>query len=408
MQALERRLGVTGSIAIGVAAMVGAGVFFVWAPAWDLAGEWMLVSLALATIVATLNGLVTTQLAIRVPTSGGIYSYGRAYRGEFVGFVAGWLFITGKTASAAAIALIAATYVLPDQPRGLAVAFIVAFSAVVISGIRATATLSIGIVAVVVGGLVFLAVPAIASEGVSITFGSLPGWGVLSAAGLMFFSFAGYARMATLGEEVRDPVRTLPRAIIGALVIVLTLYALLALALIPTFAANGVSPAPLTALVSGDAMWLVGLLALVASLGSLLAILAGLSRTSLQMARHRDLPGALAHLSPATKGPLFSELAVAAGAITLVLVTDPLWLVGLSGTGVLSYYAIGHYSALAQPRAERFLPPVVPILGLVLCLVLVVSLPVASLIAGVSWTLLGVLWFVIARSIRRRKNPPQG
>jgi len=391
-------------MAIGVAAMVGAGVFFVWAPAWNLAGEWMLASLALAALVATLNGLVTTQLAIRVPLSGGIYSYGRTYRGEFVGFLAGWLFVTGKTASAGAIALIAAQYVLPDQPWPLAVAFIVAFSAVVISGVRTTATLSIGIVAVVVGGLMVLAVPTIATEGVSITFGSPPGWGVLSAAGLMFFSFAGYARMATLGEEVRNPVKTLPRAIIGALAIVLALYAVLALALIPTFSASGVNDAPLTALVSSGATWLVGLLALIASLGSLLAILAGLSRTSMQMARNRDLPGLLAQLSPTTRGPLFSELAVAGVAIILVLFTDPLWLVGLSGTGVLGYYAIGHYSALAQPRAERFLSPVVPLVGMVLCLVLVASLPVASLIAGVVWTLLGVLWFVVARSIRRRKT----
>lgn len=395
-------------MAIGVAAMVGAGVFYVWAPAWSLAGEWMVVSLALAATVATLNGLVTAQLAIRVPLSGGIYSYGRAYRGDFVGFVAGWLFVTGKTASAAAIALIGAQYVLPDQPRPLAVAFIVAFSAVVISGIRATAAFSIGVVAVVVGGLVVLTVPAIASEGVSISFGASPGWGVVSAAGLMFFSFAGYARMATLGEEVRNPVRTLPRAIIGALLIVLALYGLLVVAVLPIFARAGASDTPLTALVPPDSTWLVGLLALVASLGSLLAILAGLSRTSMQMARHRDLPGILATLSPSTRGPLFSELAVAGAAISLVLFTDPLWLVGLSGTGVLSYYAIGHYSALAQPRSERFLSPVVPLLGLVLCVVLVASMPAASLIAGSAWTLVGVLWFAIARSIRRRKAAALG
>lgn len=395
-------------MAIGVAAMVGAGVFYVWAPAWSLAGEWMVVSLALAATVATLNGLVTAQLAIRVPLSGGIYSYGRAYRGDFVGFFAGWLFVTGKTASAAAIALIGAQYVLPDQPRPLAVAFIVAFSAVVISGIRATAAFSIGVVAVVVGGLVVLTVPAIASEGVSISFGASPGWGVVSAAGLMFFSFAGYARMATLGEEVRNPVRTLPRAIIGALLIVLALYGLLVVAVLPIFARAGASDTPLTALVPPDSTWLVGLLALVASLGSLLAILAGLSRTSMQMARHRDLPGILATLSPSTRGPLFSELAVAGAAISLVLFTDPLWLVGLSGTGVLSYYAIGHYSALAQPRSERFLSPVVPLLGLVLCVVLVASMPAASLIAGAAWTLVGVLWFAIARSIRRRKAAALG
>ena len=397
MQSLERRLGVVGSMAIGIAAMLGAGVFFVWKPAFDLAGEWLLLSLGIAALVATLNGLVTTQLAINHPVSGGIYSFGRHYRGPLVGFMAGWFFLTGKTGSAAAIALIAATYLVPDYAGVVAAALIAVFTGIVIAGIRATATVSLLIAAVVLSGLVALSTPAIAERGINLTMSTTPGLGVLTAAGLMFFAFAGYARMATLGEEVKDPRRTLPRAIVGALVVVLALYALVALAVIPRFADSGAPEAPLTVLTTGLAPGLLTALAVLACGGSLLAILAGLSRTGLQMARHRDIPGALARISPRTGGPLVAEVSVGLVAIVLVLLTDPLWLVGLSSTGVLAYYAIGHYSALAQPATERFLPAVVPVSGLVLCVVLVATLPPLSLLAGLVWAAAGIVWFVIAR-----------
>ena len=397
MQSLERRLGVVGSMAIGIAAMLGAGVFFVWKPAFDLAGEWLLLSLGIAALVATLNGLVTTQLAINHPVSGGIYSFGRHYRGPLVGFMAGWFFLTGKTGSAAAIALIAATYLVPDYAGVVAAALIAVFTGIVIAGIRATATVSLLIAAVVLSGLVALSTPAIAERGIDLTMSTTPGLGVLTAAGLMFFAFAGYARMATLGEEVKDPRRTLPRAIVGALVVVLALYALVALAVIPRFADSGAPEAPLTVLTTGLAPGLLTALAVLACGGSLLAILAGLSRTGLQMARHRDIPGALARISPRTGGPLVAEVSVGLVAIVLVLLTDPLWLVGLSSTGVLAYYAIGHYSALAQPATERFLPAVVPVSGLVLCVVLVATLPPLSLLAGLVWAAAGIVWFVIAR-----------
>lgn len=397
MQSLERRLGVVGSMAIGIAAMLGAGVFFVWKPAFDLAGEWLLLSLGIAALVATLNGLVTTQLAINHPVSGGIYSFGRHYRGPLVGFMAGWFFLTGKTGSAAAIALIAATYLVPDYAGVVAAALIAVFTGIVIAGIRATATVSLLIAAVVLSGLVALSTPAIAERGIDLTMSTTPGLGVLTAAGLMFFAFAGYARMATLGEEVKDPRRTLPRAIVGALVVVLALYALVALAVIPRFADSGAPEAPLTVLTTGLAPGLLTALAVLACGGSLLAILAGLSRTGLQMARHRDIPGALARISPRTGGPLVAEVSVGLVAIALVLLTDPLWLVGLSSTGVLAYYAIGHYSALAQPATERFLPAVVPVSGLMLCVVLVATLPPLSLLAGLVWAAAGIVWFVIAR-----------
>ncbi len=395
-------------MAIGIAAMLGAGVFFVWTPAWNLAGSWMLLSLLIAAIVATLNGLVTTQLAIQLPQSGGIYSFGRHYRGEFVGFLAGWFFLTGKTASAAAIALIAATYLTSDHAPVVAAGLIVVFTLIVISGIRATAVVSMAIASVVTIGLISIATPVVVTAPGWPLPEQAPGWGVLTAAGLMFFAFAGYARMATLGEEVRDPARTLPRAIIGALIVVLGLYALIGLAVMTQLESAVAPDAPLGLLVPPSMAGLVAALATLAALGSLLAILAGLSRTSLQMARLRDLPRVLSLVSARTRGPVVSELTVGAAAIVLVFFTDPLWLVGLSGTGVLLYYAIGHYSALAQPPSQRFLAPFIPVVGLVLCVVLVVSLPPTSLLAGLVWFGVGALWFGIARWRERASSVRSG
>lgn len=402
MQSLKRQLGLVGSMSIGIAAMLGAGVFFVWTPAFNLAGEWMLLSLAIAAVVATLNGLVTTQLAINQPVSGGIYSFGRHYRGPLVGFMAGWFFLTGKTGSAAAIALIAATYLVPDYARIVAAGLIAVFTAVVISGIRATAALSVVIATVVIGGLLVVALPSLPQAGVAFSGQSTAGLGVLTAAGLMFFAFAGYARMATLGEEVREPRKTLPRAIVGALAIVLAVYAVVGVALLPKFQASGAPDAPLEVLVGGENVAIITALAVLACGGSLLAILAGLSRTGLQMARKRDIPGLLSRISERTGGPLVAEITVGVAAIVLVLTTDPLWLVGLSSTGVLAYYAIGHYSALAQPASERFLPVAVPVIGLVFCVLLVATLPLASLLAGLVWSALGLVWFVFARRGRRQ------
>ena len=339
-----------------------------------------------------------------MPQSGGIYSFGRHYRGDFVGFLAGWFFLTGKTASAAAIALIVSTYLAPGYERFVAAGLIAVFTVVVISGIRTTATVSIIIATIVVVGLVAISTPALISAPEWPTGVGQPGWGVVTAAGLMFFAFAGYARMATLGEEVRDPVRTLPRAIIGALVVVLSLYALIGTALLPpTVWADGAGCSP-----GGprDALPPAGRCCPRRPRRpgcSLLAILAGLSRTSLQMARHRDLPVGLSLILERTGGPVVSEVVVGVAAIALVLLTDPLWLVGLSGTGVLLYYAIGHYSALAQPRNERFLPAIVPGIGLVLCVLLVASLPASSLLAGLVWFAAGALWFAVA-SWRRRAS----
>ena len=405
MTQLARSLGVVRSTGIGVASMLGAGVFFVWAPAFDLAGPWLLVSLALAALIATINALVTTQLAISVPRSGGIYAFGRHYRGPLTGFIAGWMFLTGKTASVAAIALIASSYLWPEGARWLAAGLLIAGTLVTVSGIRQTAWLSLAIAAVVAIGLVIIVVvsvgnqPALPAPSESLVPEPMS---VLTAAALMFFAFAGYARMATLAEEVIEPRKTLPRAIGGALAIVLAVYALVGwavLRVLPSY--SGEFDTPLRVLAAGSLSPVVTVLAVMACVGSLLAILAGLSRTALQMGREGDLPKILGTVSDKTGGPVVAEVAVGVLSIIAVLTLDVTGLVALSGAGVLTYYAIGHWSALAQKPEERLVWPAIPVVGLILCGALVVSLPWASLaVAGVSLAG-GIVWFAIAERHRR-------
>ena len=303
--ALERRLGTADAVVIGLGSMIGAGVFSAFGPAARAAGAGLLIGLVLAAVIAYCNATASAQLAAVYPTSGGTYIYGRERLGPWWGFLAGWGFVIGKTASCAAMALTFASYAIPGPgtPQWLqriaAIAAVVALSALNYRGVTKTAVLArilvactlIALTAFVVG--IALAKPSQLSLGVWPT-ASL--YGVLQSAGLLFFAFAGYARIATMGEEVRDPARTIPRAITLALVIAVAVYLVVGVAALLAAGPDRLAhaAAPLT-----EAVRAVGATALVpvlaaggalASLGALLALIAGLGRTTLAMARNRDLP----------------------------------------------------------------------------------------------------------------------
>jgi len=389
---LKRTLGAVGAAGIGVASMVGAGAFYVWAPAAALAGSLLWVSLILAGAIALLNALVMAQLALHNPVSGGAYRYGRTYIGPRVGFLAGWFFVVGKTASAAAISAIAARYLWPENSTLVAVALLAIFAAANITGLRTTAAISLLSAIVVVGFLVTLLVGASNVGEFSSEFGGESGWGVFQAAGLMFFAFAGYARMATLGEEVKNPKKVLPRVIVITLLGVLALYTAIALVTLVLLGPDRLaqSQAPMVE-IAPEALgpWVVGV-AVLASLGSLAAILAGLSRTSMAMAQQGDLPQKLGVVWQRTSSPAIAEVVMALGAIVAVVFVDPVWLVGASSSAVLSYYAIAHASAIKQPESQRMLPVVTPWVGLVGCLALVATLPWPSVATGGVIFLLGL------------------
>jgi len=230
---------------------------------------------------------------------------------------------------------------------------------------------------------------------------------LLQAAGLLFFAFAGYARIATLGEEVRDPARTIPRAIPLALGLAVLVYAVVAVSALAAAGPAGLAHAgaPLVAAVqaagAGVVAPVVRLGGAVASLGALLALIAGIGRTGLAMARNRDLPGWLDAVHPRFRVPYRAELALAAVVSVLVLFTDLRGVIGFSSFGVLVYYAIANAAAWTQPAADRRSPRALNLLGLVGCLVLVVTLPAVSAITGLVMFAVGLGGRLVVRSLRR-------
>ncbi len=407
MTQLQRRLGIPSATAIGVASMLGAGIFFVWAPAAADAGTGILIALPLAAVVAVLNALSTTRLAMAHPVSGGAYAYGRAELGPVPGFIAGVLFLVGKTASVAAIASIAGAYLWPQFERPVAVAAVLVLATVNATGIRSTAVVSIVIAAAVVAVLVtVLVVTTVQGAGspprspLVLTGGPL---GVLRAAALIFFTFAGYARIATLGEEVKDPARTLPRAVVVALGIVLLLSATIAIVLLLRLGTAGlsVSSSPLADAAGRGTVLLVRITAAVACLGSLLSVLAGLSRTSLAMARDGELPGGLARISERTATPLVAEIVVAAVGITAVLLLDQARLVGVSACAVLGYYGVAHLAALGRARHLGARVPVLAVLGLIGCGALALSTPWQAVVAVVALVLFALAVRAVVHRVRR-------
>src|SRR6185437_2285466 len=280
--------------------------------------------------------------------------------------------------------------------RLVAFAAVVALTAANYRGISRTALLARGLVVVSIAALL-VAVGAIvvhhgegAGEQGFSSFGHGGVYGVLQAAGLLFFAFAGYARIATLGEEVRDPERTIPRAIPLALGIAIVLYLVVGVALLVALGppALAASARPLAAAVDAvGAAWAVPVVrvgAAVASLGALLALIAGVGRTGLAMARNLDLPRWLDSVHPRHRVPDHAELAVAAVVSVLVLTTDLRGAIGFSSFGVLTYYAIANASAFTQDRAHRRWPRALNVFGVVACAVLVVTLPWQSVVAGVA------------------------
>ncbi|OLB81107.1 MAG: transporter [Actinobacteria bacterium 13_2_20CM_2_71_6] len=413
MTELARRLGVSDAVVIGLGSMLGAGVFVVFAPAAALAGgTGMLLALAVAGLVAFCNATSSARLAARYPESGGTYVYGRERLGDFAGFLAGWGFVVGKTASCAAMALTIGVYLWPAQARIVAVLAVLALTTVNLFGVAKTA-LATRILVALTGFVLVVVVVVGAPHGEIANVHSGLSWtGVLPAAGLLFFAFAGYARVATLGEEVRDPARTIPRAIPLALGVVLVAYLVvgaIALAVLGPVRL-GHSTAPLADVVSAAGRpglaWLVRIGAGIAVTGVLLALIAGVGRTTLAMARRRDLPGFLDAVHPRSRVPHRAELVVAVAVVILVSLGDLRGAIGFSSITVLVYYAIANASALTLGREPGRRLPVQALAGtgLVGCVVLVLTLPWRSTVAGLAVLGLGAAGYGVRAAVTRRAS----
>ena len=410
---LSRSLGVGDAIMVGLGSMLGAGVFAAVGPAAAAAGAGLLPGLALAAAVAYCNATSSAQLAALYPESGGTYVYAARRLGHLWGYLAGWAFVVGKTASCAAMAFTFGVYAAPSLARPVAVAAVIALTMVNVLGVRKTALLTRLIVAVVLAALALVVVGALGGGQVAV--GNLATWSgrpgdILEAGGLLFFAFAGYARIATLGEEVVDPTRTIPKAIPRALGIVLGVYLLVMLSALlaagPQTLAD--AAAPLVAAVQAgnlDALApAVRVGGTVAAVGVLLSLLAGITRTSFAMARNGDLPRFLAAVQPRTRVPHVAQLGLGALVVVVVLVADLRGAIGFSSFGVLTYYGLANASAWTLRGNERRWPRWIAIAGVAGCALLALSLPLASVLAGAAMLAVGLVAFLLSSSPRRR--PP--
>ncbi len=397
-------------MSIGLGAMLGAGIFAALAPAAQAAGSGLLIALAVAAVVAYCNATASARLAARYPQSGGTYVYGRERLGELWGYLAGWAFVVGKTASCAAMALTVGSYLWPSCEHAVAAGAVVAVTVANYRGVQKSMLLTRGIVAVVLGVLAAVVVAAAGADSADFAHlgvgeGVRPG-GVLEAAGLLFFAFAGYARVATLGEEVREPARTIPRAVALSLTITLVVYAAVAVAALSVLGPDGLAAAtaPLVDVVNAaGASWLAPVVRIgagIAALGSLLALLLGVSRTVLAMARDRHLPHGLAAVHPRFLVPHRAELAVGAIVLVVALTVDVRGAIGFSSFAVLVYYAIANASAWTLRPEEGRPSRVVPIFGMLGCLTLAFALPLSSVVAGVVVIAVGLGAYAVTRNRR--------
>lgn len=406
---LARRLRLVDAVTIGLGSMIGAGVFAVWTPAIGVAGSGILIALAIAAIVAYCNATASAQLAAAHPVAGGTYAYARAEIGPWWGFIAGWSFVIGKIASCAAMAMTFAAYAAPEGWQvPVAVAAVVALAAVNCFGITRTAFVTRVLVVCSLLGLALVVATGLGGSPAA-TPAPLPdanAYGVLQGAGLLFFAFAGYARIATMGEEVVDPARTIPRAIVLALGGAVVVYTLVAITVVAVLGADAVSSATpladvLTATGWGTLAPVVRIAAAAASLGALLALLTGIGRTTLAMARQQDLPPFLAKVDERWQVPRRAEIAIAVLIVVIVLIADLRDAIGFSSFGVLLYYLIANAAAFRQSGAARRYPRALQVIGALGCLVLVNTLPLLASTVGTAVVLIGVLYRVVrVRSAR--------
>ncbi|WP_324277146.1 APC family permease [Blastococcus brunescens] len=407
---LARRLGTTDAVVIGLGSMIGAGVFAAFGPAARAAGTGLLIGLALAAAVAYCNATASAQLAAQYPASGGAYLYGRERLGPWWGFLAGWAFVVGKTASCAAMALTFAAYAVPPAwERPVAVAAVVVLVAVNCRGVTRTAGLTRVLVAVVLSALTAAVLASLVAGGpdadrlLTWTTGEQGWYGVLQSAGLLFFAFAGYARIATMGEEVRDPARTIPGPSPrprhrGRRVRRRRRHAAAHPGLRPDRRLGRSAGRRRRRRVLGVGLPVVRVGAAAAALGALLGLVAGVGRTGLAMARTGDLPRRLAAVHPRHRVPHRAEITLGALVCVLVLTVDLRSVIGFSSFGVLLYYLVANLAAFTQTADHRRWSRALQVAGAAGCLVLAATLPWQSVAAGVVVVAIGVLY----RGVRLR------
>ena len=400
---LKRVLGLKDAVAVGLGAIIGAGIFVVTGVAAGVSGPSFLIGLLIAGVVASFNGLSSAQLAAVYPQSGGTYEYGYRLLNPALGFSAGWMFILSKLSAAGIVAIGFGSYfhqLLPHfSPLVYSVIAIVLLTIANLSGIQKAGAINIAIVLVTLLSLVYFIVGGIPNiQSSNFTPFAPNGYkGIAESAAILFFAFTGYARIATLAEEVREPRTTIPRAVIITIAVAIVLYAavsVVAAGVVGT-SAMALSSSPLqlaAAAMQAPGMSIVITLgASTAMLGVLLSQILGISRMLLAMGRRNDLPRFFEKIHSTTLVP---HLAIGFTAIVILLITllgSFEFVVRTATFTILLYYSIANAAALRQPRSEQIYGRIIPWLGLAGCIAMSVSLPLNVILSGLGLLLIGYI-----------------
>lgn len=379
-----RTLTLFSAIVVGVSAMVGTGIFVAWQPAFGLSGSYLLVALGIAAFIATLNAISNARMARLFPESGGGYIYGRECIHPVVGQIAGWVFLLGKAASASAAALAIGAYVSPGNEKAIAVVGILLVLSINLFGLRYSVVTMGILVGVVLSVLISLSVvagltnptPDSILESVS---GGITPTNVLAAAGILFVAFAGYARIAVLGSEVRNAHRNIPVAIAVSLLIVVVLYFVIALVLFAhPDSLTTIAPLETIATLTGYPRFLVVIAAVLAAGSALFALMAGLGRMIYSMSISGHLPKQWGTLSGKRAVPMRADLMIAIVLVMITLTGSIGINLAVSALFILTYYVIVHLASWTRPGESRWksmaLSRVIPGIGITANVVVVAAL----------------------------------
>jgi APA family basic amino acid/polyamine antiporter len=420
---LKRTLNLFDATAIGIGAIIGAGIFVVLGIATGYAGPSVIISMIIAGIVASFTAFSFAELGSAIPREGGAYAFAYELISPFAAFAVGCLWLFAQIVAGAAISLGFASYfvaLFPILPvKTIAVLVAVALTGLNIVGIKQSATVNnvlvltkIAILCLFVGfGLSYMNLQNFSSFSPNGTFG------IFEGAGFIFFAYLGFGRIATLGEEVKNPQRTLPLSVllsltISVIVYVLTGFVATGLQDYKVLAQSG-SPLADAAKATGNNVLVavVSLGALIATVSVLLTNLIGLSRVSFAMARDGQLPKTAAKISSRFGTPYTSILIMGAVIASLAFLLDLKQTVAITSFGVLSTHVVVNFSAIRlrkkMPSSNTFrVPfyPIIPLLGVLSCIILMFSLPEESWIVAATIVAFSAVFYFVRSKWRLKRR----
>lgn len=409
-EGLQRVLGLEDAVAVGLGAVIGAGIFVVSGVAAGIAGPAMLVSLLIAGMAASFNGLSSAQLAARFPNAGGTYEYGYEMLHPLAGFSAGWMFLISKLAGGGVVALGFGSYMQGFFPAldlrwssTFALALLIAAN---MAGIKKAGLLNRLIVAITVGSLIYfiLAGFTVFDANNLQPFAPMGSSGIAQASGVLFFAFTGYARIATLGEEVREPKTTIPRAIVITLITSVILYSFVVLVTLGAIGPEDMNRGGTPLFSAAERMNRPGILSIISiaattsMLGVLLSQILGTSRMFFAMGRRADLPKRLSKVSKGSRVPINGILLSGLVILLTIWFGELTFVTQTASFTILIYYSIANLSAIRLKKEDRFLPAWVAWAGLTLCILMAFSLPLPSIAAGLILLFAGHLLRLIIRT----------